>query len=157
MITRRQRPLPHPALVVRLYVHLKGLFFFSKLVIKTTHKHTHTQPSLPYHLSLHEHITTTERHQQAITSRWECDTFHKSLNWEIAFLYPARNSVLEKKPLPEHRHTHTHSHSHRYTHEYTNNGLRNEEKKACSRIHCILYITYTKMQDRQWTYGPDCN
>ena len=35
-------------------------------------------------------------HQQAITARWECDTFHKSLSWEIAFLYPAWDCVWRK-------------------------------------------------------------
>lgn len=42
-------------------------------------------------------ITTDELHQQAITVGWECDTFHKSLSWEIAFLYPAQNCVWREK------------------------------------------------------------
>lgn len=149
MITRRQRPLPHPALVVRLYVHLKGLFFFfSKLVIKTTHKHTHTQPSLPYHLSLHEHITQLSDTSRQLLPGENVTLFTNHLTERLLF-YIQLEILSWKKSHCQNTGTHTHSHSHRYTHEYTNNGLRNEEKKACSRIHCILYITYTKMQDRQ--------
>lgn len=55
---------------------------------------TYTCPS---YLVSQEPITSAQWHKQAITARWGCDTFHKSLSWEIAFLYPAWDCVCRKK------------------------------------------------------------
>lgn len=72
------------------------------------HHALHHHPPSPSTLSLIQLITTAERHQQAITARWECDTFHKSLSWKIAFLYPAWDCVSRKKK----KNTHTLLHAH---------------------------------------------
>lgn len=81
-------------------------------------------------------IPAAERQQQAITNRWECDTSHKSLSGEIAFLQPAWDSVWmwgKKTTAITHRwpgmstrlkwgicwHTHTHTFIHICTNKQT--------------------------------------
>lgn len=67
----------------------------------------HSKPptACPSPLTSRAPITTAERQQQAITARWECDTFHKSLSWEIAFLYPAWDCVWRKNTTAHNTHT----------------------------------------------------
>lgn len=66
--------------------------------------HSNPLPPAPSSLASQAPITTAERHQQAITARWESDTFHKSLSWEIAFLYPAWDCVWGKNTtVPTHK------------------------------------------------------
>lgn len=97
---------PGSTLIFYLFAGYKG-FLIKNAHLKAhpsvlTMHLSHASHSIPPHpptcpSSLPAPITTAERHQQAITARWECDTFHKSLSWEIAFLYPAQDCVWRKE------------------------------------------------------------